>query len=103
MQRTLAKDTPNKIGEEVMLRGWVQTVRAHGKIAFLDLKDRSGTLQIGAFDPILSQEFASLSQQDAVEIVGKVKKREEKYINKNNPLGKIEIEASKVSVIAKAK
>lgn len=103
MQRTLAKDTPDKIGEEVKLAGWVQTVRKHGKIAFLDLKDRSGILQIGAFDPLLSEKVSSLSQQDAVEIVGKVKKREEKYINPNAPLGTVEIEASKVSVIAKAK
>ncbi|MBI2621332.1 MAG: aspartate--tRNA(Asn) ligase [Candidatus Levybacteria bacterium] len=103
MQRTLAKDTLDKIGEEVLLRGWVLTVRSHGKIAFFDLRDRSGTLQIAAFDPKQVQNVNSLSQQDAVEVVGKVKKREGKFVNPNTPLGTVEIEASKVSIVAKAK
>ena len=102
MQRTLAKDTPEKIGEEVLLKGWVMTVRAHGKIAFFDLKDRSGVLQIGAFEPEQIRNVNALSQQDAVEVVGKVKKREEKFVNPNLPLGTVEIEAKEVRVIAKA-
>lgn len=102
MQRTLAKDTLGKIGEGVLLKGWVLTVRAHGKLVFFDLKDRSGTIQIGVFEQELVSQANSLGQQDAVEVVGKVKKREEKYINPNNPLGTVEIEASKISIIAKA-
>lgn len=102
MQRTLAKDTPNKVGEEILLKGWVQTVRAHGKLAFFDLKDRSGLLQIGVFTPELVSQVNSFSQQDAVEVIGLVKKREEKYINPNLPLGTVEIEAKAVRIIAKA-
>ena len=102
MQRTLTKDTVSKIGEEVKLAGWVQTVRAHGKIAFLDLRDRSGTIQIGAFEPDQVKNVSALSQQDAIEVVGTVKRREEKYVNPNVPLGTVEIEAGKVTIIAKA-
>ena len=102
MQRTLAKDTPEKIGEEVRLLGWVMTVRKHGKIAFFDLRDRTGILQIGGFEEDVVGEITKLNQQDAVEVLGKVKKREEKYINKENPLGVVELEVSKVKIVAKA-
>ena len=38
------------VGKEVSLFGWVHTVRAHGNIAFLDLLDRTGMIQVGAFE-----------------------------------------------------
>jgi nondiscriminating aspartyl-tRNA synthetase len=102
MNRTLILDTLNKVGEEVVLSGWVQTVRSHGKIAFLDLRDRSGTIQVGGFGPDLASKFAALGQQDVVQITGKVKKREERYINKDLPTGTVEVEAAHVEVVSKA-
>jgi aspartyl-tRNA synthetase len=44
-KRTLALDCIEKIGQLVRVCGWVQVVRAHGKIAFIDLRDRSGVIQ----------------------------------------------------------
>ncbi len=102
MSRMLAKDSLKNIGREVRLFGWVITVRSHGKIAFFDLRDRSGIIQVGGFSPIVVDAISGLNQQDAVEVIGKVKKREEKFINKTTPLGEVEIEASKVVIVSKA-
>ncbi|MBI4097006.1 MAG: aspartate--tRNA(Asn) ligase [Candidatus Levybacteria bacterium] len=102
MDRSLITDCLKKVGEEVKVAGWVQTVRAHGKIAFFDLRDRSGLLQIAAFKPEIVKQITCLGSQDAVEVYGKVKQREERYINKENPVGTIELEAENVTVLHKA-
>lgn len=102
MVRITAKETLKKIGEEVALKGWVQTVRSHGKIAFLDLRDRSGVIQVGGFDPDVVSVISSLNLQDVIEVVGLAKKRDEKYINKDSELGSIEVEAKDVKLIQKA-
>lgn len=102
MQRTLNIGTLDKIGDKVRLKGWVITVRSHGKIAFMDLRDRSGVIQIGGFTPTVVGEISKLSQQDAIEVVGKVKERDAKYINKDSELGTVEIEAEEVKIISKA-
>lgn len=102
MKRILNTDTLSKIGEEVKLAGWVATVRSHGKVAFLDLRDRSGVMQVGAFGKELATEVAALHTQDVIEIVGLVKKRDEKYINPDMPLGTVEVELKSVKRIAPA-
>lgn len=99
MKRSLAVDCLELIGQEVRIAGWVQTVRKHGKIAFFDLRERSGILQIGAFDPSIVEAVSKLNPQDVVEVKGIVKKREERFVNKEMMLGTIEVEASFVSLL----
>lgn len=105
MERTLAKDTIDKIGDSVLLKGWVKTRRDHGKLIFLDVYDRSGVIQI-VVNPKISDESYKISDgikpQYVVEVVGKVNKRPEGSINKNLLTGEVEIEAEKVNIIAKA-
>lgn len=101
MKRTRIIDSLEKIGQEVVLMGWVQTVRAHGKIAFFDLRDRTALIQIGAFQPEQVAQISALGQLDVVEVIGTVKKRDEKYVNKNIATGTIEVEAQSVKVIHK--
>ncbi|MDO8461118.1 MAG: aspartate--tRNA(Asn) ligase [bacterium] len=101
-KRALIKDTIDHIGREVLLKGWVQTVRSHGKIAFFDLRDRSGTMQVVGLSNDQAMFISSLSSQDAVEVTGVVKKRDERYINKNVPTGTIELESGKIDVISKS-
>lgn len=99
MKRSLVADCLELIGKEVRIAGWVQTVRSHGKIAFFDLRDRSGTLQVGAFDPSIVEAVSKLNPQDVVEVRGVVKKRDMRFVNKEMMLGTIEVEASFVSLL----
>lgn len=100
--RSLAIECLEKVGEAVTLEGYVAVVRAHGKIAFIDLKDRSGIIQIGAFEGELPQEFGKLGTQDIVRVKGLVKARGEKYTNPHISTGIIEIEAKELHVIQKS-
>lgn len=94
MGRTLIKDTINEVGEEVLINGWVQIRRDHGKIIFLDVWDRSGLIQVVTTQPV--------DVGCAVEIIGKVKARPEKLVNPKLATGKIEIEAKEIKVLAKS-
>lgn len=102
MKRTLVIDCLDNIGETVTLRGWVQAVRTHGKIAFMDLRDRTGVLQVGGFDPVVVQTMSGLGLQDAVTVTGLVKKRDERYVNKDLSTGTIELEATDIEIEAKS-
>ena len=95
ISRIISRDTVEKIGEKVTLSGWVERVRSHGKIAFFDLRDRGGVIQIVALTPEIASSIENLSIQSAVTIEGIVKERGERFINPHIPLGKVEIELQK--------
>jgi len=97
--RTLVLDSVKKVGEEVVLYGWVSVVRDHGKITFLDLLDRSGVIQVVVSPEVLP---GALRQQDVLSITGMVKERPEKLVNPNLATGKVEIEAKKIEILSKA-
>ena len=90
-------DTVKKIGEKVKIDGFVHVVRAHGKIAFADIIDRSGVLQV-----VGGTEIADLRPQYSVEVEGIVNARPEKMINDKIETGKVELSAEKVTVLAKS-
>ena len=94
MERSLVKDTINKVGEAVLLKGWVQSRRDHGKIVFLDISDRSGLIQV------VTNEGVDLGC--AVEITGLIKKRPENLINPKLETGTIELEAKEIKILAKS-
>src|SRR3989338_5649474 len=96
MERTLIADTVNKIGESVRLKGWVNTKRDHGKITFIDLRDRSGFIQVVG----TGNELSTLKPENVVEITGLVKTRPEKLVNPKLPTGKIELELQSIKVIS---
>ena len=98
MTRTLISETISKIGETVLIKGWVNTRRDHGKIVFIDVRDRTGLLQV-----VLSPELANtIHPEDVVSLEGLIKSRPEKLINPNLVTGKIEMEAAKVDSISKS-
>ncbi|OIP83470.1 hypothetical protein AUK04_03435 [Candidatus Roizmanbacteria bacterium CG2_30_33_16] len=98
MKDLFVVDTVKKIGEEVELYGWVNSKRDHKKIVFIDLRDRSGIVQV-----VGGEDFKQLSHEDVVMIKGLVKQRPEKLINPKMATGTIEIEAKELKIISKAK
>src|SRR3990167_6282717 len=97
MERTLITDTTKKVGETVKIQGFVHVVRSHGKIAFADIYDRTGVMQV-----VGGQEIADLRSQFVVEVEGIVNARPEKMVNDKIPTGKVELSAEKVTVLAKS-
>lgn len=98
MERTLVAQTPAKLEEKVRLAGWVNTRRDHGKLVFIDLRDRTGLVQV-----VGGQELSSLRPEDVVEIEGTVEKRPENLVNPKIPTGTVEVKVLKATVISKAK
>mgnify|MGYP001001554559 CR=1 FL=1 len=96
MDRTLISQTVNKIGEKVHLRGWVSAVRDHGKITFIELRDRTSTIQCVGVD------LPKVTPQSVVYIDGLVKKRPEKLVNANIATGHVEIEIQNFTIVSKA-
>ncbi|MBO6101834.1 MAG: aspartate--tRNA ligase, partial [Opitutales bacterium] len=87
-------------GKEVSLIGWVDTLRDHGGVQFLDLRDREGITQI-VFHPDNAELFKqaqSLRSESVVQVFGKVCPREEGTANKSLPTGDIEINCGKMIV-----
>ena len=97
MERTLAIETIKKVGKEVRLCGWVATRRDHGKLVFIDLRDRSGIVQI-----VGEKKLGDLRSEDVVEIIGLVRKRPEAMINPKIPTGEVEIECQEIKILAKS-
>lgn len=96
MDRTLVKETINKVDQTVKIKGWVDTVRDHGKITFMDIRDRSGIIQcVGA-------NLEKVTSESVVEIVGKIVNRPEKLVNPNIETGSVELQISELKVISLA-
>ena len=97
MHRTLTYDTVDKIGQKVLLFGWVNSVRGHGKIAFIDLRDASGMIQM-----VDATGKLDLNNEDVVKVVGVVKKRPEKMVNPKIATGTVELDIQKVEIISRS-
>jgi aspartyl-tRNA synthetase len=97
MKTLSISQTPSLIGQEVTLYGWIDVKRDHKKIVFVDLRDRTGVVQV-----VGGEDFKKLSTEDVVMIKGLVKARPEKLVNPKIATGTIEIEAKELIVISKA-
>ena len=102
MQRILLRDLHDHIDKEVSISGAIITVRDHSKIIFIDLKDRSGSVQ--CFMPQAHEHFEKarkLSPESVVHLQGIVKKRPEKNITEGEN-GDIEFVVNTMEVLAEA-
>lgn len=103
MERTLIVDTTQKIDETVKISGWVKTRRDHGKIIFIDLRDRSGVLQCVITPETKNYEdFKKIRPQWVLNFTGKVKARPEKLINAEMATGKVEMDVQDFKVLSEA-
>src|SRR5581483_11150736 len=102
--RFLVADTVKHIGEKVKVAGWVNVRRAHGKIVFIDLRDRSGILQC-VFIPSNKDAYDQVQEvrtEWVVELAGQIVKRPDNMVNSNIPTGGVELSVESLTVLAKA-
>jgi aspartyl-tRNA synthetase len=104
MFRTLSSATTTLTGKEVTLKGWVNTRRDHGKIVFIDLRDRSGIVQtVGdKKNEALSSFLSQVRGEDVVEISGIVKSRPESMVNPKMATGTVEVEITQAQILGKS-
>lgn len=102
--RTLIRDIKKNEGKEVELMGWVHARRDHGKLIFIDLRDRTGTVQI-VFLPNNKELHAladTIRPEWVVKIMGPVQTRPESMQSKDQENGVYEIPATAMEVVSKA-
>ena len=108
LKRTHSCGELNKknIGTEVILMGWVHRRRDHGGLIFVDLRDRTGLVQL-VFNPEknkkIADEAGSLRTEFVISVRGKVVERSTQTVNKNIKTGEIEVHILELSIINKSK
>ena len=105
MQRTLALETPAKVGQTVSLSGWVNSRRDHGGVIFIDLRDHTGLVQL-AIHPEAAEAFAlanKVRDEFVVQVEGQVVERSKETRNPNLATGSVEILTSKFLILNSSK
>ena len=92
----------NHIDQTVKLSGWVNSIRTHGQIIFIDLRDRFGKTQIILNSDELIKIGKTLSNEDVVFIEGKVSSRSKDLINPDLETGEIEVLVEKMIILSNA-
>src|SRR3989338_3986479 len=103
--RTLIGDTPQHIGEAVVLKGWVHARRDHGKLIFADLRDRSGFFQL-VFLPKNKEVYEKargLRSEWVIEVEGTVGARPKGMENADLPTGTVEMAVDRLAILNEAK
>ena len=98
--KTIDCITEEDVGKSCKAAGWVENIRDHGGVSFVDLRDMYGVLQVVMRDTSL---LDGLSKEDCISIEGVIEHRDEETYNPKIPTGTIELEAHKVTVLGKVK
>lgn len=88
--------TLNDLGKTVSLAGWVDTVRDHGGVAFVDLRDQYGVTQVVMHDDAL---LKGLHKECVISITGEVVKRDAETVNPKIPTGELEVTVTDVQIL----
>lgn len=100
MKRTLIAETANCSGQKIKLNGWVNSYRDHGGVIFIDLRDRTGIVQV-----VCSKELPQIElirPEWVLEVIGEVKDRPAKMVNEKIATGRVEVKAESVAVLSAA-
>ena len=98
--RTIDKLGEEDVGKTLKVAGWVENIRDHGGVSFVDLRDMYGVLQVVMRDPSL---LKGLVKEDCISIEGKMEHRDADTYNPKIPTGTIELEAHKVTVLGRVR
>ncbi len=96
--KVLSELTEQDVGSELRVCGWIENIRDHGGVSFIDLRDMYGTLQVVMRDTTL---LDGLVKEECISIEGKIEHRDEETYNPKIATGTIELEAHKVDVLGK--
>ena len=96
--RTLDQISEQDIGSSLKVAGWVENIRDHGGVSFIDLRDMYGVLQVVMRDTSL---LDGITKENCVSIEGVIQHRDEETYNPKIPTGTIELEAHSVTMLGK--
>ncbi len=105
MRRTEIVEAVSGVGKKIQVIGWVHTRRDHGKIIFIDLRDRSGILQV-VFEPKFAEAYNlanNLRSEFVIKIQGTINQRPKNMINDKIATGTVEMRAESLEIINEAK
>lgn len=96
--RTLDRISEGDVGATIRIAGWIENIRDHGGVSFIDLRDMYGVMQVVMRDTSL---LDGLTREDCISIEGVVEHRDEETYNPKIPTGTIELEAHSVAILGK--
>ena len=97
-ERTLNNVSESDVGATLKVAGWIENIRDHGGVSFVDLRDMYGILQVVMRDTTLLE---GLVKEDCISVEGVIEHRDEETFNAKIPTGTIELDAKNVTVLGK--
>ena len=95
---TMENITEELVGKDVRLAGWVENIRDHGGVSFVDLRDMYGVMQVVMRDTSL---LDGITREECISVKGNIQHRDEDTYNPKIPTGTIELEAHEVDILGK--
>ena len=97
-ERTLNQISESDVDKEIRIAGWVENIRDHGGVSFIDLRDMYGVMQVVMRDTGLLE---GISREECISVEGVIQNRDEETYNPKIPTGTIELEAHKVDILGR--
>ncbi|MCI8771863.1 MAG: aspartate--tRNA ligase [Lachnospiraceae bacterium] len=97
-ERTLNQISESDVDKEIRIAGWVENIRDHGGVSFVDLRDMYGVMQVVMRDTSLLE---GIVREECISVEGIIQNRDEETYNPKIPTGTIELEAHKVDILGR--